>query len=330
MRLFNLFKKKQPESEIDTNENMRLGNVLDKHLTKYIRVVNINNSVKTGMILFGLTLFMFNIFLSSFKEKETNHIASITLTGVMSSENDMGSAAQFAEHFTKAVKDETAKAIVIIANSGGGSPTQGEAIHTLISQYTSKPLAERKPVYLSVQEVCASACMMAFASADKIMTHYNSMIGSISVRFDGIALDKALAKFDIERKVIATGKYKDLFDPYRNLTDDEKNFIRTDVMGPMHQHFVSVMKQGRGEKLDLTNEMLFSGMIFSGQDGLNVGLADELKTTLQLEEELKQEYKVEEIRRYNKASKFNLKSLMASSMETAIRNVFSQEFSITM
>ena len=324
------FKKKTPVVEVDPNENMRLGNVLDKHLTKYIRVVNINNSVKTGMILFGLTLFMFNIFLSSFKEKETNHIASIALSGVMSSENDMGSAAQFAEHFTKAVNDETAKAIVIIANSGGGSPTQGESINTLISEYTKKPLTERKPVYLSVQEVCASACMMAFASTDKILVHYNSMIGSIAVRMDGWGLDKFLATFDIERKVIATGKYKDLFDPYKNLTEEEKEFIRTDVMGPMHKHFVQVVKDGRGDKLDLTNEMLFAGMIFSGDDGLKVGLADEVQTTLQLEDTLKKEFTVDEIRRYNKPSKFNLKSLFSTSVETAIRNIVSESFTVTM
>jgi protease-4 len=325
------FKKKQDQAQVNTAPtNEKLSQVLDKHLTKYIRVVNLNNSVKTGMILFGLTLFMFNIFMGSFEVKKVDHIASIAFTGEVSAENSMANARDFSEHFQAAVKDENAKAILIIASSGGGSPTQAEGIHEVIKHYTDKPLAERKPVYVSVQDVCASACVMALASADKITAYKNSLIGSISVRMDGISLDKFLAKFEIERKVISTGSHKPIFDPYRSSSDDEKEFIKTNVMAPMHEHFVNTVIDGRGEKLDRTNELLFTGMIWTGEQSVKLGLADKIQTTYFLEEEMKTQFSVTEIKRYNKPPRFNLKSMLSTSFETAIENVMKSELSIRM
>ena len=327
-----MFFKKKPDltqaESAPTNE--RLAQVLDKHLTKYIRVVNLNNSVKTGMILFGLTLFMFNVFLGSFEVKKVDHIASIAFTGNVSSENTMANARDFSEHFAAAVNDESAKAILIIASSGGGSPTQAEGIHEIIKNYTDKPLSERKPVYVSVQEVCASACVMALASADKITAFRNSLIGSISVRMDGISLDKFLAKFEIERKVISTGSHKPIFDPYRSSTEEEKEFIKTNVMAPMHEHFVNTVIEGRGDKLDKTNELLFTGMVWTGEQSVKIGLADKIQTTYFLEEEMKTQFSVKEIKRYNKPPRFNLKSMLTSSFENAIENVMKSELSIEM
>lgn len=324
------FRKKQLQEQIETPTKESLSSVLDKHLTKYIRVVNLNNSVKTGMILFGLTLFMFNLFMGSLEVKKTDHIASIAFTGDVSAENSMANARDFSEHFSAAVNDESAKAILIIASSGGGSPTQAEGIHELIKNYTDKPLAERKPVYVSVQDVCASACVMAMVSADKITAFHNSLIGSISVRMDGLSLDKFLAKFDIERKVISTGSKKPIFDPYRSSTEEEKEFIKTNVMTPMHDYFVNTVIEGRGDKLDQSNPLLFTGMIWTGDQSVKLGLADKIQSTYFLEEEMKKEFAVTEIKRYNKPPRFNLKSMLTSSFESAIEAVMKNDMSINM
>lgn len=322
------FKKRKPEPAPE--QNLKLASVIDRHMSKYVRIVNLNNSVKTALILFGLTLFMFNIFMDSFEVKKEDHIAMITFTGAVSSENPLGNARDFAASFNKATEDKTAKAILIIANSGGGSPTQSEAINEIIKAYTAKPIEERKMVYVSIQEVCASACVMAMASADKITAHASSLVGSISIRMDGWAVDRALAKLDIERKVITTGHLKGIFDPYRNNTEEEKKFIQDNLMWPMHDQFVQAVKEGRGDKLDLTNELLFSGMVWPGSDSVQVGLVDQVQTTYFLEEELKEAYNVTEIKPYNRPSRFNLKNIFSSSVEQAMRNIMSDEISVRM
>jgi len=322
------FRKRKPEPAPE--QNLKLATVIDRHLSKYVRIVNINNSVKTGLILFGLTLFMFNIFMGSFEVKKTDHIASIAFTGAVSSENPLGNARDFADNFFKAANDKTAKAILIVANSGGGSPTQAEAINEIIRNYTAKPIDERKPVYVSIQEVCASACIMAIAAADKITTHAASLVGSISIRMDGYAIDKALERLSIERKVITTGNLKALFDPYRNVNDEEREFIKDNIMWPMHNQFVDAVKAGRGDKLDLSNELLFTGMVWPGSDSVKIGLTDQVQTTYYLEEELKEKYGVTEIKAYNRPSRFNLKGLFTGSFEQAIRNILSEEMTIRM
>lgn len=321
--MYNPFKSKPIEERPRT-----LAGVLDKHLKTYVKVANINNSVKTALILFALTALFANLLLDSFEVKPTDHIATIAFSGVVSSENRLGNARAFSDSFNKAVEDESAKAILIIAQSGGGSPVQGEMIHDLIAEYTALPISERKPVYVSVQEVCASACVMAMTPADKIYVHKNSLIGSISVRMDGWSLDKALAKFDIQRKVLSPGKYKDLFDPYKTLTEGEKEIIFETLLNPMHKIFVESVIESRGDRLDLTNEMLFTGMAWSGVDGVKIGLADEVKTTLQLEHDLKSEYKVEEIRRYNTQG-FSFKTLLQTSLEGAIKSAIEGQLQVT-
>ena len=321
------FKKRKTE---ESSAPRKMIDVIDQHMGTYVRHATINNSMKTGIIMFSLIMLMFNMFIESLPVKKTNHIASIAFLGTMTPDNAMANAREFSRHFNEAIKDESAKAIMIIANSGGGSPTQAEAINNIVKEYTSTPVEDRKPVIVTIQEVCASACVLAFASADKIYSHANSMVGSISVRMDGWAIDKALARFDIERKVIATGPYKDLFDPYKNLTESEKEIIRTEVMGPMHNYFVNAVKEGRKDKLDLSNEKLFTGMVWAGQDSVAIGLTDAVITTHQLEEQLKSDYSLEEIRRYNKQSSFSLKNLLTSSMESAIRSVLDEQMPVRM
>lgn len=315
-----MFFNREKTKDNKSNEPKELADVLDKHLSTYVKVVNVNNSVKTAVLLFGLTGFAIGFLVDSVDVQPVNHIAEIEFSGVVSSQNKMASAAAFAEQFQKAIKDDSAKAILILAASGGGSPVQAEMINEMILNYRQLPMDERKEVIVSVQEVCASACIMAFSGADKIYTHANSLIGSISVRMDGWAIDKALANFDVKRKVISPGKYKDLFDPYKSISDEERQLIMDTLLQPMHNEFVESVKLNRGEHLDLNNNLLFTGMAWSGVDGVQVGLADEVKTTFTIEEELKSVYAVEEVRRYNQQG-FSFSTLLKTSMQGAIESV---------
>ena len=319
----NFFKKKT-KAEPSDQPNQRLADVMDKHLKTYVRVVNINNSVKTLLIMVALTAVFVNLLADSIEVKSADHIASIEFSGAVSSANKLGSARGFYTAFDKAVKDESAKAILVIAQSGGGSPVQGEMIHQLIKAYTETPIEERKPVYVSVQEVCASACVMALTPADKIYVHQNSLIGSISVRMDGWAIDEALAKFDVKRKVLSPGRYKDLFDPYKSINAEEKELIFTSLLEPMHNIFVETVKSSREGKLDLDNDLLFTGMAFNGEQGVDIGLADDVKTTLQLELDMKNDFDVTEIRRYNEPG-FSFSNLLKTAMEDAIRTTMESQ-----
>ena len=327
MRLnpFSYFTKKQPDAS-DGKLRSQL-TVFNHHFGSYIKVAIVNRMLNSVMIMITFLLIMSNYIGDAFKVKDPDHIATISFTGAVSSANQTGNARNFATFLDQAIDSDNAKAILVIASSGGGSPVQAEMINAKIKEYIqSAPIEERKPIYVSVQEVCASACVMAFSGADKIFVHENSLIGSISVRMDGWAIDKALANFDVERKVLTPGKYKALFDPYRNLTDPERDIIMTNLLEPMHELFVQSVRTNRGDKLR-ENDMLFTGMAFHGVEGVSLGLADEIRSTLTIEEDLKTQFNVKDVKRYNQPA-FSFKNLLTGSIENAVRSVLAEQESL--
>lgn len=311
-----LFKK---DATPEKAKRQTLATVMDQHLGSYVKVMNVNNTLKTMMILIGVAIMLINMIDGGLNSRTKDHVGVVLLTGAIADGSPTGSGRAFATAFENATKDEKAKAILIVANSGGGSPVQAEIMNKLIADYTAKPLKERLPVIVSMQEICASACIMALSHADEIYAHGNSMVGSISVRMDGWAIDKALQRLDIQRKVLKTGKYKDLLDPYRNLTADEEEFIETNLMKPLHESFVNIVKDGRKGKLDESNELLFTGMLWSGTDSKQVGLIDEVKTINEVEADLKRRYGIDEFKNYN-SERMSFKEYFVGSVQKGIES----------
>lgn len=320
MSILDIFKKK---SEPQPSKRKTLATVMDQHMASYLKVMNINNTLKTLMILAGIVLMFISMINGGLESRQKEHIAVVMISGGIQDGSPTGSGKAFAEAFDKAIKDDMAKAILIVANSGGGSPVQSEIMNNVIAKYTAKPLSERMPVIVSMQEICASACIMALSHADEIYAHENSVVGSISVRMDGYAIDNFLQKFDIQRKVLKTGKYKDLLDPYRNLTADEEVFIQSRLMKPLHEAFVRSVKEGRGEKLDMTNELLFTGMVWTGADSKQVGLIDDVKTIYEVENDLKQRYSTDTFKSYN-TQRMSFKEYFTGSIQNGIENAVSK------
>jgi protease-4 len=328
--VYGLFGKKPAPVE---EKRKTLTTVMDS----YVRVMNVNNTLKTLMILVAVVLMFTNMLTGGLKSRPTDHVAVIKIAGAIQDGSPTGSGRSFAEAFDRATKDGKAKAILIMANSGGGSPVQAEIMNKVIADYTAKPLEERLPVIVSMQEICASACIMATSHADEIYSHGNTIVGSISVRMDGWAIDNALQRIDIQRKVLKTGIHKDLLDPYRNITAEERAFIQSTLMQPLHDAFVSTVKSGRGDKLDLSNELLFTGMVWSGFDSKQVGLIDDIKTSYELENELKVRYSITDFKDYN-TQRMSIKDYLLSSVDTAVQaavktaaaEMMNNEVSVTM
>jgi len=320
-----LFKKPAPPAQ-----KKSLTSILDFHLNRYARAYTINRHMMTMLLGMALLVSADNYF---FKDKEgtsgNDHIAVIKLTGEISATNKSGSASQFAKSFDKAVSNAHTKAVLILANSGGGSPVMSEGINAVIRDHLAnreqmaksgtdkeKALANIK-VYVSVEDLCASACLASIASADVITAHKNSLVGSIGVRMDSFGIDGLLAKLGVERQVLISGTNKDLLDPYRTMSADEKAFIKRELMDPLHRNFIDLMKEARGNKLDVSNPQLFTGMVWSGTDAMKIGLVDAVQTTNQLEKELMAKYGVDDIQVVQKES-FSVMNMLKSAISDGI------------
>jgi protease-4 len=200
----------------------------------------------------------------------TPHTAVIEIRGEIASGAE-ASAANVVSSLVSAFEDPGAQAIVLLIDSPGGSPVQAGIINDEITRL--KALHSKK-VYAVVEETCASAAYYIAAAADDIYVDKASLVGSIGVLMDGFGFTGLMEKLGIERRLMTAGENKAMLDPFSPQDDAQRAYIQT-MLGEIHTQFITVVKQGRGDRLKETPE-IFSGLVWSGQQAVAMGLADGL------------------------------------------------------
>jgi protease-4 len=130
------------------------------------------------------------------------------------------------------------------------------------------------PVYAVVQDVCASGGYYIAVAADEIYADKASIVGSIGVRMDSFGLTGLIDKLGVERRSLTAGENKAFLDPFLPMRDQDIDHAQQ-MLDTIHQQFISVVKEGRGERLS-SDEQLFSGLFWSGEQALELGLIDGL------------------------------------------------------
>ena len=209
------------------------------------------------------------------------HTALIKLSGVIASGEAAGSENVIAGLKTAFKHDDTA-GIVLEINSPGGSPVQAAYIFDEIMRL--KQQNESIPVYAVVADIAASGGYFVAAAADKIYANQSSLVGSIGVRMDAFGFVELMKKLGVERRLLVAGENKGLFDPFLPEKSEEKAHLQS-MLDEVHVHFIDAVKRGRGDRL-VDNEDTFSGLIWSGERALGLGLVDAYGTTRSVAREL--------------------------------------------
>ncbi len=204
------------------------------------------------------------------KDVTSPHTAVVEIKGEIASGAE-ASADLINSSMRAAFEDDGAKAVVLLINSPGGSPVQAGIINDEIIRLKAK---HNKPVYVVVEETCASAAYYIAVAADKIFVDKASIVGSIGVLMDGFGFTGLMDKLGVERRLMTAGENKGFLDPFSPQTDKQRAFAQT-MLDQIHQQFIGVVKAGRGKRLKETPEM-FSGLFWSGQQAIDLGLADQL------------------------------------------------------
>jgi protease IV len=198
------------------------------------------------------------------------HTAVVEIKGEIASGSE-ASAELIVAAMRGAFEDEGAKAVVLLINSPGGSPVQAGIINDEIRRLKAK---HNKPVYAVVEETCASAAYYIAVGADKIFVDKASIVGSIGVLMDGFGFTGLMDKLGVERRLMTAGENKGFMDPFSPQTEKQRAFAQA-MLNQIHQQFISVVKAGRGTRLKETPET-FSGLFWTGQQAIEMGLADQL------------------------------------------------------
>ena len=202
-------------------------------------------------------------------DKSAPHTAVIEIKGEISSDSE-ASAENVVAAMRAAFEDTGAQAVVLLIDSPGGSPVQAGIINDEIKRLRTK---HDKPVYAVVEESCASAAYYIAAASDRIFVDKASIVGSIGVLMDGFGFTGLMDKLGVERRLMTAGENKGFLDPFSPQTERHRQFAQS-MLDQVHRQFIDAVKAGRGKRLKDAPE-LFSGLFWTGQQAVELGLADQ-------------------------------------------------------
>jgi protease IV len=209
------------------------------------------------------------------KEMDTigggKHTALVELEGVIGAESK-ASSERMIKALNRAFKNPNTQGVVVRINSPGGSPVQAGYINDEIRRLRAK--YPGTPLYAVVQDLCASGGYYVAVAADKIYVDKASLVGSIGAIIGGFGFVGSMEKLGIERRAYTAGTNKDFLDPFAPEKPEHREHAKK-MLEEIHAQFINTVKQGRGARLKESPE-LFSGLVWTGEKSVELGLADAL------------------------------------------------------
>ena len=198
------------------------------------------------------------------------HTALVTIRGEIAADTQAG-AEVIIGAMRSALEDGGSQALVLLIDSPGGSPVQAGLISDEVRRLRQ---LHDKPIYAVVEESCASAAYYVAAAADRIYVNKASIVGSIGVLMDGFGFTGLMDRLGVERRLMTAGENKGFLDPFSPQTEAQRSHAQA-MLDQIHRQFIEVVRQGRGERLK-ENPETFSGLFWTGQQAVDMGLADAL------------------------------------------------------
>jgi protease-4 len=249
------------------------------------------------------------------------HTAMVELNGLIAPGTD-ASAERINTALQAAFKDKNTQGVIMRINSPGGSPVQAQTIYDEMRRLRKK--YPDIPLYAVVEDICASGGYFVAAGADRIYVGKASIVGSIGVLMNGFGFTGLMDKLGVERRLITAGENKGMLDPFSPLEEKDKEYIKG-LMKDIHEQFIGVVREGRGKRLKETPDM-FSGLFWTGQRSIELGLADGVGS---LDSVAREVIKAEDIVDYTQKEGFAEKvakrfgaSVASSFAEFVLRNYF--------
>ena len=199
------------------------------------------------------------------------YTALVNLRGVIAA-GEEASADFIVTGIRAAFEAEGTKAVVLRINSPGGSPVQSGYVYDEIKRL--RTLYPDTLLYAVISDIGASGAYYIAAAADEIYADKASLVGSIGVVASGFGFVDTMEKLGIERRLYTAGANKGFLDPFSKEKTEEVDFWES-VLNKTHDQFITKVKEGRGSRL-VIDEDIFSGLIWNGEQALEMGLIDGL------------------------------------------------------
>jgi protease-4 len=216
------------------------------------------------------------------------HTAMVKLSGIITS-GEAGGAETVIAGLKAAFEHEDTAAVIVEINSPGGSPVQAAYIYDEIMRLRKQHPAI--PVHAVVVDIAASGGYFVASAADRIYVNPSSLVGSIGVRMDAFGFVDLMKKIGVERRLLTAGENKGMFDPFLPEQAQQKAHLQN-MLNEVHAHFIKAVRDGRGDRL-VEQESIFSGLIWSGETAMALGLVDAYGNTSSVAREMGAEHVVD-------------------------------------
>lgn len=255
----------------------------DDHKLNYIFGYTIAMTILTGLSLVAVSFYMFSDVESDPGEdyietafSECN-VPILNLTGEMVTSDEylsydeitglpLGTSSEdFVYWLNQAAEEEESVALIINVDSGGGMPVAGEEIHQALQAVT-------KPTIAVIRSIGASSAYLAAAGSDYIFASQYSDVGGIGVTASYLNYAESNVNAGFEFINLQSAPFKDLFNPDKPVTEEERLVILEDVR-KMHNIFVSDIAKSRKLPETYVAE-LADGNTMLGSEALNTKLID--------------------------------------------------------
>lgn len=203
--------------------------------------------------------------------RSESHTALIEIRGMIADQEE-ASADNLVTSLRAAFEDSKTKGVILRINSPGGSPVQSSYVYNEILRLRSEHPGIK--VYAVITDLGASGAYYIASAADQIYADKSSLVGSIGVTASGFGFVGVMEKLGVDRRIYTSGQHKAFLDPFQPQKEDETVFWQS-VLDTTHRQFIASVKQGRGDRLKVEGHPeLFSGLIWSGEQALELGLID--------------------------------------------------------
>jgi protease-4 len=228
----------------------------------------------TFVYLFGiLALFTPLMDMDKAAARSSSHTALIEVRGMIA-DKESASADNIVSSLRAAFEDSKTKGVILRINSPGGSPVQSGYVYDEIRRLRAEHPAIK--LYAVITDLGASGAYYIASAADQIYADKASLVGSIGVTAAGYGFVGTMEKLGVERRTYTSGEHKSFLDPFQPQKPEETEFWQS-VLDTTHRQFIASVKQGRGDRLkDKDHPELFSGLVWSGEQALQLGLVDGL------------------------------------------------------
>jgi protease-4 len=210
-----------------------------------------------------------------------HHTALVELRGIITDESEAG-ADNIIEGLRSAFEDKKTAGVILRINSPGGSPVQAAYINGEIKRLREK--YPDTPIYAVIADMCASGGYYVAVATDEIYANASSVVGSIGVRMDSFGFVDAINKLGIERRLMTAGAHKGFLDPFLPEDPDDVAHVQ-ELLEKIHERFKDVVREGRGDRLQ-DDADIFSGLVWTGEQSVALGLVDGLGDTNYIAREL--------------------------------------------